>query len=392
MKKRRKGFLFTYILAALGGGILIGAALLWFFTDSNMYKTGYVPMHTVMRKAGYVPVSTQDAAVCYGDTQSDTLLRVEHDYRTVTKDDFVYTQEDAFSIALKKLYVRRTFIEQVLDISVSRSYPVGYNVTVHPPVTGEDLTAMQVPFIAHAGGGSIVRNEEGLWETVEYVNSLETLCASYRNGFRAIETDLLLSSDSIFCAIHNWKTLGGIRTADDFLQMPTPDGGTPLLLEDVLRLVNMNRDLILVLDIKSYEWTMTELEANYHTIVDMAMEIGGEALVNRIVPQLYHPEEYEIVKSVYPWKALIFSLYREKELTDDEVLAVIADKPDIRIVTCKTNRMTEELARGVHALGRQLFVYTVNDIDGLYKWINKGVDGFYTDLMTPQTWLERYAK
>ena len=167
MKKRKKGSLLTYILAALGGGILIGAALLWFFTDSNMYKTGYVPMSTVMKKAGYAPVSTQDAAVCYGDTLSDTLLRVEYDYRTVTKDDFVYSEEDAFSIALKKLYVRRTFIEQVLDISVSRSYPFGYNVTVHPPVTGADLTNMAVPFIAHAGGGSVARNEEGVWEEID---------------------------------------------------------------------------------------------------------------------------------------------------------------------------------------------------------------------------------
>ncbi len=390
MKKRKKGFLLSYILAALGGGILIGAALLWFFTDSNMYKTGYVPMSTVMKKAGYTPVSTQDAAVCYGDTQSDILLRVEHDYRTVTKDDFVYTQDDAFSIALKKLYVRRDFIEQVLGISVMRAYPFGYNVSVHPQVTAADLTSLNVPFIAHAGGGSIARNEEGAWEVVSYANSLESFCASYKNGFRAIEMDLVPSADDIFCAIHSWNTLGGLRTADEFLQMPAPDGGTPLLLEDVLRLTAMNHDLILVLDIKSYEWSMKELETYYRTIVDMAVEIGGEALADRIVPQLYHEEEYEVVKSVYPWKALIYTLYRETDLTPERILTFIADKPDIRIVTCKANRATEELAGGLHDLGRQLWIYTVNDIDRIYKWLNMGVDGFYTDLMTPRTWLERY--
>ena len=395
MKKKRHGrraAAWGKWLGGLAAGLAIGAVLLVILVSRYMDSAGFVPLNSIMRSAGYTRIPSEDPGLWYANDEKDILLRIEEDFRTVKKEDFVFDGTDAFTRALKRIYVKQDFIQNLLGVTVSRLFPFGFRAMEMDAVTAAALTELDVPFIAHAGGGEILQEEDGTYYLESYTNSLESICRSYGKGFRAVEVDLILSEDGILCAVHNWKTDYGLKlSSQELLQTSAPDGGTTLLLEDVLRLFKQNKDMILVLDIKSYEWSREKLVRQYSTIAQAALEIGGEELADRIVPQLCQFGEYEPVKSIYEWKNLILTMYRMNDVADEEILSWLTDKPDVRIVTCKTTRATEEFARSLHELGRQLWVYTCNDVDGVYSFLNMGVDGFYTDLMTPATWLERYG-
>ena len=42
--------------------------------------------------------------------------------------------------------------------------------------------------------------------------------------------------------------------------------------------------------------------------------------------------------------------------------------------------------------GKLVYTHTINDTDGVYTYMNDGVDGFYTDTMTPAGFQARYDR
>lgn len=111
-------------------------------------------------------------------------------------------------------------------------------------------------FIAHAGGGI---------ESLTYTNSLEAVNSSLLNGFKAIELDLIKSSDGVLIAGHDWKhfkTIIGHRDVDD-IPMDSLDikdykihnKYTILTGADISKLLSDNPDLILFTD-KSNDFSL----------------------------------------------------------------------------------------------------------------------------------------
>ncbi len=102
-------------------------------------------------------------------------------------------------------------------------------------------------FIAHAGG-AIDGNT--------YTNSFEALNASYENGFRLFELDILETSDDIFVAAHGWKEWQKMTkyegkmppTRDIFKSYKHKDRYTPLDISDINRWFKEHPDAILITD------------------------------------------------------------------------------------------------------------------------------------------------
>ena len=102
--------------------------------------------------------------------------------------------------------------------------------------------------IAHAGGGIDGR---------KYTNSLEAVENSLKAGFDAFELDLLLSSDSILVAAHDWGMLRGISghthesdtlSYSQYLNLTLCDKYTPVNWHDWDSIMSANPDVIFVLD------------------------------------------------------------------------------------------------------------------------------------------------
>ena len=116
----------------------------------------------------------------------------------------------------------------------------------------------------------------------------------------------------------------------------------------------------------------------------MALATGGEALLNRIVPQIYHTWEYDVIREYRDWDNIIFTLYREKDMAEDDVVSFVSDKDDIRIVTLPRSMITGDFTRKLHDAGKKVYTYSVNELSTMRSWQEKGVDGFYTDIVTPE--------
>ena len=73
-------------------------------------------------------------------------------------------------------------------------------------------------------------------------------------------------------------------------------------------------------------------------------------------------------------------------------MSFVEEKEDIRIVTVPKRRISEEFCTLLHNAGKLVYTHTINDTDGVYTYMNDGVDGFYTDTMTPAGFQARYDR
>lgn len=102
-------------------------------------------------------------------------------------------------------------------------------------------------FIAHAGG---------MIDDHTYTNSLEALNLSYHKGFRLFELDILLTSDHIFVAAHDWekwKKMTGYRgdlppSHDVFMRYKLFGSYSPLDMDRINSWFAIHPDAVLVTD------------------------------------------------------------------------------------------------------------------------------------------------
>ena len=377
------------VIKILLGMVLAGALgvfVLLYYSVNQMEEFGYLPFDYIMHCRGYVKEAEGDY-IRYRN--GDMTYDVSPDYKTVRKLGMEFQCEDDFKESLRILYIKKDFIETLLGENIERNGLLHYSFEEQEY---EDLTHLKIPLIAHAGGGYLVKRYTGKYRLVNYQNCSEIIAASYKEGYKAYEIDFILSTDNILCSLHTWDFYDHEMTANEFLKQPARGGGTTLLLSDVLKLFNVNKDMILILDLKSRSWESGELIKWYRKIVEMADRIGGKSLLDRIVPQIYHREEYDMVRQVYDWSCMIFTLYRMSAVADDEIIEYLKDKPDLQIVTIPEERVSSEFCQKLHELGKIVYANTINNINSLYLFLNKGVDGFYTDLMKPDEYYERYGE
>ena len=392
MKNRR----FLY-MAMLMAGIVLGLAAgffaLRFYAGHQMEKRGFVPFDSVMKAASY-EVRKEDGAeaVCISPGSEHTLT-VSSGCTSVDLDGTVYPSEGKFERTLHTLYADRAFLEKLLAVRISKASRFSYTVEedaagpgAEGTVTGRQLADLYPPLIAHAGGGFLLMRRDGINYFLHYTNSLEAVWHSLDLGFRAVELDFAPAADGVLCGIHSWRSAreGKVDSAE-FLAGKTNEGLTRISFQDALNIFRDQPDVILVLDLKlSRNVDEETVRGLYQTICEMALATGGEALLNRIVPQIYHTWEYDVIREYRDWDNIIFTLYREKDMAEDDVVSFVSDKDDIRIVTLPRSMITGDFTRKLHDAGKKVYTYSVNELSTMRSWQEKGVDGFYTDIVTPE--------
>ena len=114
-------------------------------------------------------------------------------------------------------------------------------------VTQESVSHKE--YIAHAGGGI---------DGYIYTNSLEAMQQAAKNGYRYIELDLLLASDSVLVAAHSWREFNdmtgnaqwgdSVLSSADFARQRIHGRYTPLTAPVIERFFLDNDSLYLVTD------------------------------------------------------------------------------------------------------------------------------------------------
>ena len=224
--------------------------------------------------------------------------------------------------------------------------------------------------IAHACGG--INNHN-------YTNSQEALEQALRRGVKVVEIDFLFTKDKKLVCSHDWSRFNGKKpTLKKFLKKKTKGGYTSMKAETALGLLARSRGTYLVVDTKE-----SNIKKVYKRLAYLCRRNGYTDLMNRIVPQIYKKADFQKIKSVYPFRNWIFSLYKMKITSEKQYtkLAKFCRKNGIGVITMPKKSVTASIVTRIHKRGINVAAHTVNKLWLLRKLRQRGVDAIYTDYL-----------
>ena len=231
-----------------------------------------------------------------------------------------------------------------------------------------------------AGFEALVAHSGGAVKGLDYTNSREALDASWAAGIRWFELDLSTTSDGKIVLVNNWGdgfeelfpgAQRGRRTHAEFLALKMAQGLTPLDLAGLVAWLEKHPEAVVVTDVKDDNLAVLKQVAESH-----------KALLPRFVAQIYQLEEYEPVRAL-GYARVILSTY-SMDASDAEILEWVKSRPLHAVAMTPERARTTDLAKKLGEGGLPVYVHTVNAKSELDELIAAGVDGVYTDTLTPK--------
>lgn len=340
-----------------------------------------LPVDDVMLSAGYANTDGKWLTV-----RSGVPVMIEFDYKDniCKKNDYCFFIEPV--MRSNTPYLDRGTLEKILTSDITPDGSGGY---LTEPRSYSSFQWEKYPVIAHAGGAYRTGDE-----IYYYSNSHEALVQNYSLGCRVFEFDIFPTSDDKLALVHDWRVVGNDMTepisslewlSTEIYGDRLLDGGlTPMLLDDLLDEMLVNPDMFIVTDTKSNLYTADEARHHFEIICSEAAK-RDPSLLNRIIPQVYDAETYEIVRSVYHFPGMIFTCYSTPWKGKD-IVEFCSKHDDIKAVTAQhsISRLSGKSIQRLHDLDISLFYHTVYTYEELAACFEGGADGVYTGVFTPE--------
>lgn len=233
-----------------------------------------------------------------------------------------------------------------------------------------------VPSIPKYKDGMVIMHAGGFIAGVNYSNMLDAVRYHYNQGRRYFELDIERSTDGNLVLIHDF---GGYQskffnvtenksfTLKEFLDFESVHGFEQMEMENLVNFLRDHKDAYVVTDIK---------DKNVDTLKKIR-EVSPETL-DQIIPQIYNFSEYNEVKSL-GYKNIILTLYKINSPDREIIDFVKANK--LYAVTMSRSRLDSKLFDELKKTNVKIFTHTVNSMDELKKYKEKGVFGFYSDVL-----------
>lgn len=236
--------------------------------------------------------------------------------------------------------------------------------------------------IAHNMGGVDFDSKEGFEK-------------SYARGTRLFDADLRFSRDGELILCHEWDGLLGyfafdeediyyndikvgqverslLPSKEEFCQTTIDSQYTMISFADMVEYMKDLDDMYIVCDAKE------DVEETYHSICKTA-DYNSDIL-NRIVVSLYRTDDFDIVKSIYPFKHFAIRQYENLPRDADEIISICKEK-QINIVNVGVSYCDVETIKLYKDNGLFVFAAVVNDISYYEKLRYIGVDGIVSDFI-----------
>lgn len=255
----------------------------------------------------------------------------------------------------------------------------------------------QYHVVAHAMGGI---------NGYDYTNSLEAFLSHYEQGTRVFEVDLQMTTDGKFALVHEWdqyhseliESDGGWSVDSQFFKEHLIHGEyTPLLLDDLIELMQEYCDVYWIIDSKTFD--ESSASSFYNNFIDQVSAIDA-SLLRRFIPQAYSPEIYTVIEQTGKFKDIIFTLYayyvdhdghqvcefvKEKgihtvvmHMNDDWAVRVIQDVRDYAFY----DQYIDQL---------RIYIHTINDYEMCDRiYLDENFTGVYSDEITEDSWNMRF--
>ena len=241
-------------------------------------------------------------------------------------------------------------------------------------------------------GDTLVAHAFGRIDGYSYTNSLEAFESSYAKGHRTFEVDLYLTMDKKVVLAHDWIHNADIQKQAWTEQMPPIEGEfkkakiynnfTPLSYMELLQLMKDHPDIWIITDTKYIDKEHVEIQ--FHNMVDTAISLGMEDILNRFIIQIYNEEMYQIVNIIYPFHSYIFTLYQrwcgDKE--EFEKICIWCVDEGIDVITMAERVYSMDSQQIANQYGIDIYVHTENDVLKARNLLKNGVRGIYTDSLS----------
>ena len=243
-------------------------------------------------------------------------------------------------------------------------------------------------------GNDIIAHALGGIDGHDYTNSKEAFIYNYEQGDRIFEVDFTETTDGEVVCAYNWRNerqegIDGDHEPDleKFLSVPIYGQYTPMSLAQLLDLLEQYPDAYAVTDIKRQE--MKDVSRQFQLIVDTAKKENKEAVLDRFIIQFYQEDQLQEIREIYPFQNYIFTLYEKYEdkeqLTqkDFKKVASFCKENGVDVITMWDYWWNADFEKTKEKYGLEVYVHTVNDVKTAVDCMNSGVDGIYTDYITP---------
>lgn len=218
-------------------------------------------------------------------------------------------------------------------------------------------------YIAHAGGEVLGK---------KITNSKEAILNSLSKGIDHIEIDFMATEDNQYVLLHDWGKIkewtgerAKYRTKEEFKQASEKAGLTALDLDELVEIMREYPKLKVVTDIKS---------GNREFLLELKRKYPD--LSNRFIPQVYEEEQYDLARKL-GFGDIIYSLYQVWR-SDAQVLE-FAKENNLFGVTIAQERAASGLPKHLSKLGIMTYCHTINSLEEVDFYKDRGVAGFYTD-------------
>jgi len=332
-----------------------------------------------MKESGFEMKS--DTSFSAVNCEKEILISFDFENDICYKNQYSFGLEDYKKVG-KEYYIKKETLETILNGSISlKKGHVVFNEIAYGPHEWLNYPRL----IAHAGGGI---RENGYISHL--TNSLEALIQNYNLGQRVFEFDLYLTTDNKLACVHDWKVFGKYDgtwlSSEEWQNMKTTaypineSRYTTMMMEDILDEMLVNKDMFLVTDTKSTEFTEEQMKLQFHLIYEEAMKRDPK-LLDRIIPQIYNERMYDVITEIYPFKSIIYTTYANAD-SAQKIISFASTKDEIKVVTAFFDdvRFNENAIKALHSKNLLIFVHTVNQYEQLSTAISRDIDGFYTDL------------
>ena len=215
-----------------------------------------------------------------------------------------------------------------------------------------------------------------------YTNSKEAFLEGYKNGLRIFEVDCILTKDDKVVLAHGWGEddyMQEIPTEEEFLKTKILGKYTPMSFKDLLNLMEEYPDITIVTDSKYTNAEYVTKEFNY--ILEEARKLDKVNLLDRFIIQIYNEEMYDTLQGIYPFKNIIFTLYKrwEGDIEEFKTICDWSNKHNIKTITMWDFLCTDEILNIAKEYNLNICVHTENDINSAVNFLNNGVYAIYTD-------------
>lgn len=300
-----------------------------------------------------------------------------------------------------KYYVSEQFLKNILEINVYQNDDGVYYIDNYPVL---DYSWTKYRTVTHACGGI---------DGMSYTNSYDALELNYNQGCKLFEIDFCLTADNEPVCAHDWPwtysvmniplverekqleeitndTTSGEQeieleapplTLAEFKSQKIYEKYTPMSFEELVVFMQNHEDMYVITDTKNVR--DPEVSDMFNSFVRVA-EKHDISVLDRIIPQIYNNEMYDIIKEIYDWKSVIYTFYNQGGEFRYRNVYDYSRKNGIKVFTTYETRNDLIFIDAMTDRGAVFYMHTYNTMEDVLRIMDAWkIYGVYTDYLPP---------